>query len=472
MPLWSLTVERLERLKAQIAAKKAEHDELEALTEKDLWCRDLDAFSEEWDAQLKIDAEIQTTIRRMGRRVSKKIGAGKGRRVRDDDDYQPDKKAGKGKAAKVTKVEAKTHQRFAEMFSGKPKANPKTDAMTVDGAADESSDDDFAMLGKIKPSQVSVSEAEPNGRTKRAAASKSKAYLDDDSDESDFDFGGGIEKAEPASQKSSEPELPAPEPMDEDVEEVRNKRPAASKAKTWIVDEAESDSDDDKMLGDVGALVKGIGAPAANGNRNRLSLFAMSRPESGSAANGTASAAVSKLKSKPSRTFDFDSHDDTNYEALALSSPRKSTKGDDLADFLSDDDFPVVSKTTSVAKTASSAAVPKPKPAKVSVVSAPVAKGARGRPAGTKNKPKEDAAPKAKPVHLSPAAKAYAAKKAKATKLFSDDEDDEDDDAPPAKSAPARGRPGRAAAVKAKPIVLDDDSDDDASDAFAMDDSD
>ena len=35
MPIWSLTVERLAKLKAQIAAKKAEHDELDALSEKD-----------------------------------------------------------------------------------------------------------------------------------------------------------------------------------------------------------------------------------------------------------------------------------------------------------------------------------------------------------------------------------------------------------------------------------------------------
>ena len=42
------------------------------------------------------------------------------------------------------------------------------------------------------------------------------------------------------------------------------------------------------------------------------------------------------MKSKPSRSIlELDDHDDTNYEALAMSSPRKSTKaGGDLDDFL------------------------------------------------------------------------------------------------------------------------------------------
>ena len=55
MPIWSLTLERLEKLKSMIAAKKAEHDELDALSEKDLWCNDLDEFEAEWEAQLKLD---------------------------------------------------------------------------------------------------------------------------------------------------------------------------------------------------------------------------------------------------------------------------------------------------------------------------------------------------------------------------------------------------------------------------------
>ena len=144
MAIWSFTAERLAKLKEQIAKKKQEHDDLLALSEKDLWCADLDGFMEEWDRQLRLDAEIQTNINRMGRRVSKKIGAGRGRKAaRDDDDYDPGAaKKGKAKAKAVPKPETKSHQRFAEMFSAKPKAKPKDDDEDED-VKSEFSDDDF-----------------------------------------------------------------------------------------------------------------------------------------------------------------------------------------------------------------------------------------------------------------------------------------------------------------------------------------
>jgi DNA topoisomerase-2 len=264
--------------------------------------------------------------------------------------------------------------------------------------------------------------------------------------------------------------------------EAPAKRAAASKAKTWLVD---TDSDDDNMLGDVGDLVKGIGAPAANSKVGRVSLHAMAQP------NGSV---LPKAKPKSSRAFDVDSMDDTNYEALAMSSPRKP-HGDDIDDFLSDDDIPVSKPASSKV----SAAAAKPK-APLAVV--PTAAKKRGRPAGTKkskddeaetvtakpkaatkaaaaSKPKAKAAAKPaapKPVALSPAAKAYAKKKA--ARVISDDEDEDDVEAAPAPAA--RARPGRAAAAKAKPIVLESSDVEDSfntaagdedKDDFSMDDS-
>lgn len=415
MPIWSLTLERLEKLKEAIKKKKAEHDELLALSEKDLWCKDLDEFVAEWNAQLALDAEIQTNIRRMGRRVSKKIGAGRGRKPKEDDDsYEPTKAKAKAKAKAPVKVETKSAQRFAEMFSQEPKVKkePQADVMDI---SDNFSDDDFAALSRNKPaakaSQLQSEEPE-NGRTKRAAASKARTLFDADSD---------------------------------------------------------SDDDDDKMLGDVGALVKGIGKPEGESS-GRLSLYAMNRPES-SQTNGNVSV-LPKTKSKSSKNFDVDSPDDTNYELLAKSSPHKTAaKGDDIDDFLSDDE-PVKApeKTTS---TASAKA-----PAGLATV-----KKARGRPAGTKNKAKEPAKAKAsaKATTLSPAAKAYAAKKAVKKTVLEDDSDEDmvQSDSPPPAAKPApRGRPGRAAAAR-RPIVLDDedssmaiDKDEDSDDPFSMDDDD
>ncbi|KAI0013093.1 type II DNA topoisomerase [Xylariaceae sp. FL0662B] len=471
MPIWSFTQERLERLKEQIVKKKVEHDDLEALSVKDLWCKDLDEFEAEWDNQLRLDAEITTSIRRMGRRQSKKIGAGPGRGRKAkaaDDDWEPAARSRPGPKAAATKPAAKTKeepvkqksvQRFAAMFNGEPKKKKK-DVMTVDGAlesdqdSDPFSDDDFAKLkNPVKKEKV----------------------------------------------PSQESDVEAPS-------KARGKRAAASKAKTWIVDDDESeidddDDDDDKMLGDVGALVKGIKNNSSGASENktgRLSLFSMSRPESNQ--GNTAF----KVKSKPSKTvLDIDSNDDTNYEMLAKSSPHKNVRGDELDSFLSDDDLPPPSKITSKLKSSTSSSEgPKSKSAATtataSTSTAPAVKKPRGRAAAAaKGKGKEDAPAKkaaaSKPVQLSPAAKAYAAKKEKAKPKkdafgMDDDDDDEDElemaepDSPPPRPA-ARGRPGRAAAAKAKPVyVIDDDDedeeeeslqvdDDDQSDDFAMDDS-
>lgn len=452
MPIWSFTQERLDRLKEQIAKKKSEHDDLEALSEKDLWCRDLDEFEVEWNAQLALDAEIKTNIRRMGRRVSKKIGAGRGRKPKatDDDDFAPvkSKAAAKPKKEPVTKTKTipqASSQRFAEKFAPAKK--------TTDGAADESdafSDDDFAIL--------------KNNPAKKAAATAPKS-------------------------------APTPKEEESEIEEVpiaipsRSKRAAAAKAKSWVIDDDESESeDDDNMLGDVGALVKGIpGAssePSGEKKPGRLSLFAMSRPESSHDKSG-----ASKSKAKSNRTFDFDSNDDTNYEMLAKSSPHKTARNE-ADDFLSDeDDLPVAKPAPKLKSSTSSVEDSKPKaPAPA------VKKAARGRPAAAaKGKTKEDApttvaAKKraaSKPVELSPAAKLYAkkkgAEKAKPKKGAFDLDDDEDEDndiamadpeSPPPRPA-ARGRPGRAAAVKKKPVyVVDDDDDDEEEDVMQLDDDD
>ncbi|KOS18270.1 DNA topoisomerase 2 [Escovopsis weberi] len=450
MPIYSLTAERLAKLKDAIKRKRAEHDELLAKDEKDLWCADLDDFVDEWEKQLALEAEIQTSIRRMGRRVSKKIGAGHGRKPNHDDDYDPGVKKGRGKAKAVpaaVKVETKTAQRFAEMFGAKPKAKKEPKVKEMD-LSEDFSDDDFAALSRSKPT---------------AKAGKSKPVVVDESEE----------------------EEPAP---------VRSKRAAAAKAQTFF--DHDSESDDDKMLGDVGALVKGIDNPAEE-SPTRVSLHAMSRPESGS----SSSAALAKPKAKSAKTFSFDSEDDdTNYEMLAKSSPRKTAIKADSDDLVSDDE-------------------PAPAPAKKAAVKAKPTKGVekeaeapppglaavkkRGRPAGSKNRvdpttkaavktkaaePKAKAKAAKKPVGLSPAAKRYAAKKKALSKDSDDDEDmgsgqgrgdedeDEDEDISQAPRAAARARP-RAAASR-RPIVIDDDStmqldeDDESDDPFVVDDDD
>lgn len=393
------------------------------LSEKDLWCKDLDAFVQEWENQLKEDAEYEKDIRSKGRRASRKIGAGrttKGRSKKEDEDFNPSKSKAATKSSllkNITKVEQKPHKGFLEMFQAKPKPKPAP-GVALDGADEDEisgmSDDDFAALEAVEPSR----------QTSRAP--------------------------------SAQPGL----------SNVRGQRAAAAAPKKWIEEfDEESESDDDKLLGDVGAMVKGIGggesgraAPGAG----RVSLFAMSRPGTSngdrpSSSSGLGSGLSSSLpkhtlKKSASRAFDLEDQDETNYEMLA--SPHKAAlpSKNTLDSFLSDDDLPAPTGKPSAKAGAAKAPVkraPKPKPA-------PVPKRAAS------------SQPKSKPVALSPAAKAYAAKqsKAQASKhaLSGDEDDDVDNDNSPAPRPAARGRPARAAVAKTrKPIYIDSDDDEDVS---------
>ena len=387
-------------------SKKEEHDTLESLSEKDLWCQDLDAFVEEWETQLKEDADLEKDIRNRGRRASRKIGAGKttkGRVKKEDDDFNPSKsKATKAAAAKsllpnpnkgIVKVEAKPHQGFAKLFSAATKPK-QAQTFGSDGVEELSglSDDDFAELAATQPSK----------QTSRAPS-----------------------------------EQPGPT-------NGRAKRTAAAAPKKWVDEDDESESDDGKFLGDVGDMVKGIGGGnAANG---RLSLFAMSasRPTGD---RPTSSSGLPKIKSKASRVFDDEAGDETNYELLAKSSPQKPPRETNLDSFLSDDDLVPITK-------------------KVPIKSAP----APTKPAPKRGpKPKAVVAEipaVAEPKALSPAAKAYAAKQSKLNlkqDAFSatEDSDIEMNDSPPPKPATKQSK----AKALSRKNISDDESDVDLDDS-------
>ncbi|KAI1823608.1 DNA topoisomerase [Xylaria intraflava] len=427
MPIWSFTQERLDRLMDQIAKKKAEHDELQAVDEKDLWCRDLDDFMETWENQLKLDSEIATGLRRMSRYRNKK-GTGRARKGKEDEDFVPGaarSRAGAKSTTKSTKLTEKSVEK---------KAKPASKS---------------SLLNKDKP----------------------RIDIADDSDAfSDGDF---------AALKSKVP-VKAEEEEDDDAPPVRTKRAAATKTKSWAIDDDDDSEGGDDMLVDVGNLVKGVGksdGDTSAAKTSRLGLFPMSRPES-----GHSDSAALKGKAKPSKASDFkfddfDSNDDTNYEMLAKPSPYKKAPADDVDSFLSDDDLPPATKFASKPKTlTTSTENSKSKPA----ASAPTAKKARGKATSAKTTSK-DKAPKS--TGLSPAAKVYAKKsKSQPKKDDSDMDDDEDLEMNDAESPPrpaARSRPGRAAAAKSKPVyVIEDDEDgddstqgDELNDDFAMDDS-
>ncbi|KAB8301348.1 hypothetical protein EYC80_003229 [Monilinia laxa] len=309
LPIWSLTQERVDKLNKQMYDKKDEIDTLDRLSEKDLWCEDLDAFVAEWEDQLKQDADIAKTIRNTNRRRSNKIGAGgkasgKGRTKNDDEEFTVGtKKKAAAKPLKadpmkgVTKVENKPHQGFMDMFSNKPK--PKSTGRFDGGDDSGMSDDDFAALVAPK------ADAPNTGRSKRAAAA-------------------------------------AP--------------------KKWIVDDDDDESDDDNLLGDIDNMVKGIGGsdkPDVATTNSRLSLFAMSTSNGDRPSSGTG---LPKPKPKPGKVVDL-SEDETNYEMLARSSPQKAPAKNEVDGFLSSDDdiIPIVPKKAPAQKAKATKEAPKPK---------------------------------------------------------------------------------------------------------------
>lgn len=326
---------------------------------------------------------------------------------------------------------------------------------------------------------------EPAPKRGRPAAKKPSPVIDSD-DETDV-------KPAPAPAKRAAPKAtkkPTPiEDSDDNTDvfvavakEAEKKKPAATATgraargaakpvSKYTMDDSDSDSDGDDMLGDVSSMVKTIGAGS-----NGVPMFKTAtnvRPGS-----GTGSHKIAK-KASPS-LIEIDD-DETNYEGLMPQRSPKRTGPRNINDTImsSDvDDFDIPAKKPVVSKLTAKVA-PKPKAAPKAKAAAP-AKAAKPATA------------------LSPAAKAYASRlekskpslpapKAKkpitvdseemedadklANEILSDSEDEPTPQPKPAGRAAAR--PGRrAAAQPAKYVVSDDDLDsDEASEASFDDDS-
>ena len=453
MPIWSLTKERVEKLLNQVGDKEIEIDTLIKLTKEDLWTRDLDDFLAEWRFQLDDEAKRQKKVANMGRRASKKLNiaggvAGRKRKNNsDDDDFNvapvkvkkaamPKKEVGgllsymmpetKTKASPKSKPKAptatqKAAKRALDLISTSAKGEDHDDVwMNVDGSGSD--------VPKVtKPKAASLKAAPPK---KKAEPVLKKTHSDDDDDE-DAD--------------------------EEIIRPTASRRPRGAAAKPISYNVGDSDSDGDDMLFDVGKMVKGIDTVSVPAEKTRpLFSASMSRPGS--------SAGLSKKSTSSKPAVDIDS-DDTNYSKLAPPATKKGPAVTARKTILSDDDDDDDSLDDMVVAPPKAS---KPAP-KASAKPAPKAKA----PAPAKKVTKAAAAPPPEPkiMPLSPAAKAYAAKKAKAEKaalkanspsdddleglvdeILEDDEEDED--------AGVR-RPARRAASAApkKKWVISDDED-------------
>lgn len=131
MAIWSLTQERIDKLRKQVGDKESEFAKLTATSDKQLWIADLDAFVEEWTTSLAEEAKTAKDLSRLGRRASTKLRigakggkiAGKKRKVDSDEDSD-------GEFATAGPV--KKSQKAADIFDfGIGKADKKPPKSTV-----------------------------------------------------------------------------------------------------------------------------------------------------------------------------------------------------------------------------------------------------------------------------------------------------------------------------------------------------
>lgn len=440
MPLWSLTQERVERLRRQIGDKEDEIDILMKKSKEDLWKHDLEEFINEWRFQLEDEHNRKRNIRK-GRRVSKKFATSKstvkkrkglGDAFDDDSDFEEYAPKAK-KSAPAPKPLQNPKQRSIAAYVA-PKTNALKNAlekrsMYTDGTSDPAEDP-----------EAEGSKPEGSGQP--------KAF-----------------KAE------SDAEGPAPKAGN-------RKARAVTKKPTNYTLLSDSDSDNgDGLLADLGDMVKGLpNKPNTDSGSETRALFSnsVSRPNS---SHGY------KPPSKPIMKSSMDiSDDDTDYKMLAPQpSPRRSiivtNKEDNNNHEDSEDDIvpakvtkkPSVKQAKKVVSDGSDSDEVLPKPKK-----APAKKPTKNEPAKAKKPAVKKAAPTTKKVEQSPVAKAYAKRLAKKKAVDSDDEMDAladdilkspsaSDSEGPVASKPAP-RPGRRAATAKKPVSYNFDDDDDEED--------
>mmetsp|Transcript_11822 Transcript_11822/g.47709 ORF Transcript_11822/g.47709 Transcript_11822/m.47709 type:complete len:1558 (-) Transcript_11822:87-4760(-) len=176
MPLWSLTLERVEQLKKEKEERTQELEILLSRTKEQMWEADLDDLTEALE-------EFENARLKNNKGIKKKKRAGaRG----DDDDYELD--------AKPKKKRAPVKKKAAPAAKPKKKATPKLELDDDDDFLDD--EEDFAPPKKTKAA------AKPKARARAAPAKKkttAKAEPDGDGDfamDEESDGGGGAgEKA-------------------------------------------------------------------------------------------------------------------------------------------------------------------------------------------------------------------------------------------------------------------------------------
>ncbi|KAK5125991.1 DNA topoisomerase 2 [Meristemomyces frigidus] len=201
MAIWSLTQERVEKLRKQIGDKEDEITILSKKSPTDLWKTDLDELLEEWQLQLDEEAKREKKIRSKGRRASNKLGitakGGSKKRKQDDSDGFSDEDFGvkKAKGAATAKLKSgllnsKGESKPAGIYpivngvEQKPVVRPAIDQldMTMDGAVEK-----VPAGESTAPALKGLSiKAKPAAAAKAAPKKPTKVISDDEDDDDVF----------------------------------------------------------------------------------------------------------------------------------------------------------------------------------------------------------------------------------------------------------------------------------------------
>ena len=488
MPLWSLTMEKVEQLRAELAAKEAELQTLLATSTKQLWTKDLDAFLagyEQWEAELAA-AEAGAPKPKAG---------GKGGKA-------PAKKAYAKKKAYASSDEDDDDDDFSEEDSDsdydEKKKKKKAPAKKAKEAAPMPPPSAAAVQVIAAPSVPLA--AGPKRKAPSNAGSRPGSSLASEG------------SSRPASRAGSEPPATLAEVSDEDEGGMSlaqrmlakvNKGGVAASPKPV----AKRVCDKESPVGAIGALAALLGGGAMAAAKKPAILDESmddasdaeeeekpppkSKAAPAKKAPPAKKAAPAKKAKKDESDDDFSDDDDAS-EPEVMPAARPSARGPGraaaqkavakYADLSDEDDE--ASDMEEEEEEEKPKAKPPPK-AKAAPKAAPAAKKAPPKKKAPASDDDDDGAsdfePEEKPKKAPPKPKAAPAKKAppakkaapakKAKKDESDDDFSDDDDASepevmPAARPSARG-PGRAAAQKAvaKYADLSDEDDDDMSDS-------
>ncbi|KAL9078962.1 MAG: hypothetical protein Q9157_002146 [Trypethelium eluteriae] len=390
MAIWSLTMERVQKLEQRISDVEQDMETLVKKSPKDLWNEDLDEFIEAYRHELEEEAQLAKDNKKKVRRISMA--------------NKNDKKATKRKAGNASDSDADFGVVKTKKKPSIEHVEPKRNGL-------------MSFLSKQSPpSKPAGKYVLVNGKEEPASAPLA--------------HDGTMDVDEPAV-------APA----------ARGGRAATRKPVKYAISDDESDNNGDDLLGDVTSMVKGIG-----GGDSSRALFrqSISRPSSGGNGSSGLSKTGSRAASKPTIVnLEGDSDvdiDDTDYVKLVpQDSPQKPAaraakdiKVSDDEDEDNEDSLDVLAPPPAAKKPSKPAPASKPAAATAKPKKAPTQKA-------TKAASVEPTAPK--PVHLSPAAKAYAKKLASKT-----------DSKATSKSKASSA--STAAAGRSKKKVIREDSDD------------